>query len=470
MEKLFCDARIKEIERRSVSDYSFTSPMMMESAAMLIFKAMQKEIRRQDNITIVVGKGNNGADGLALSRLLYLDNYNVSVYLTSNNGTSEFEKQLEIVKKLGVSFTKTVDSKVIVDGIIGIGLKGELREDVAELIDSINLKKAFVISIDVPSGIGSASRFVTAIKADITYSISTNKLSFYLLGNRGYCGKIKVLKPLFPSSLMSEESAVLYRISDLSLPPIESNEYKKTRGELIVVGGSKEYPSTVLLSSRSAFKTGAGLVTIYTEKENVPHLYNSEPSFMVRPYSAFKNKEDAVLLLGPGLSSSNDDVLLPILKLKNRKVIDADGIRAYARLYKQNRIGVLENAVLTPHLGELKALLESVMPECCYSTAEEYTEVLKSLSLKINATLVVKSEIALIVDKNRIGIVDLSNPSLAVAGSGDVLSAIIATLYFKCSDPAISGVLLHKKCGKKLKAKLGYYSASELIDEIGENR
>ncbi len=403
---------------------------------------------------------------------MFLDGFDISIfYLYEEPGTVEYNAQKKICTSLNIPVVNKLDNfAYIIDAIIGVGLKGSLREEVATTVNSINSTKGKVFSLDVPTGIGFISDCKTAVNAEFTFSLGVLKASCYLNGNRVKCGTIELLKPLFPKDIEEKSCVTLLDTGALALYEFPKNAYKKTRGDLIIVGSSKDYPSTVLLSADAAFASAVGLVTVYTEATVVPILCNTNPSLMVRPFSQFKVDNKATILLGPGLGSDNDNNVLPFFSLKNRKVIDADGIRAYARLYKDKKIGKLENAIITPHLGELKALFEAVMPTIQYSSPKEYLESLKELSHLTGATLVVKSEVALIVNGDTVFIVDLLNPSMAVAGSGDVLAAVIATLFIHDDNAAINGVLLHKKAGLDAKQKYGYYSAMNLIEMVGQNR
>lgn len=468
---LYSDSDVRSIDEAAIRDYHITALQLQESAAMLLYNALINHIQKKDKGVVVVGRGNNGADGLALSRMLFIAGFDISIYyLTDEDGSAEYEAQKEIVSTLGLKVVSHLDGfDYLIDALIGVGCKKDLKPEVIDVINSINSLDLKVFSLDMPTGVGFNSNAKECIKAQYTFTLGVSKAAMYLKGNRAYCGDIKVLTPLFPLTEKVKGVAKLVDIDSLSLKKFLPNAYKKTRGDLIIVGSSKEYPSTVLLSSRAAFLSGIGLVTIYTDKEVAPKLYNENPALMVRPFSDFKADDKAVLLLGPGLGSSNDDVLLPFLKLENKKVVDADGIRAYSRLYKEGRIGRLTNAIMTPHLGELKALLDA-FGLSSGDTPNTYLESIKKLAHLTGATLVVKSEVASITDGDKVNIVDLVNPSLAVAGSGDVLASVIAVLYVNDDKAALTGVLLHKKAGIDAQLKYGYYSALELIEAIGQNR
>ncbi len=469
---LYSDKEAKEVDESAINEMLISALQLQESAAMLCFHALSKHIEKKDKGVVVVGKGNNGADGLALARMLHLAGFDISIfYLSDQVGTEEYNAQKSIVTKLEIPVVQELAPfDYLIDAMIGVGCKKDLSERVKDIINKINALKVKVFAIDMPTGVGFCSNASECIKADYTFSLGLLKVAQYLKGYRADCGKIELLTPLFPIPKDAKATAELVDLDSLSLPLFESNAYKKTRGDLIIVGSSKEYPSTVLLSSRAAFASGIGLVTVYTDDEVAPKIYNENPSLMVRAFSAFKADDKAVFLLGLGIGANNDDVLLPALRCDNKKVIDADGIRAYARLFKDGKIGKLKNATMTPHLGELRALFEAFIPDAELNTPQDYLENVKRLASLIGATLVVKSEVALITDGEKVTIVDLVNPSMAVAGSGDVLSAIIAALWVNDPNAAIDGVLLHKRAGLDAHERYGYYSALELIEMVGKDR
>lgn len=470
MIELFDDVTAKEIDSQNTTKYGIEPLMLQESAARLIFHRLNNREDKWKKFTVLVGKGNNGADGIALARMMFIANFKVSIfYFSKEEGTAEYEKQKQIAQALAIPVTKKLDADLFIDALIGVGLNGVLRSEMKNFIDRVNALDKPVYSIDCPSGLGFNAPFVAAIKASTTFVLGVGKLSLYLMDNRRWCGKIRILKTLFAGPLPPSDVTLIGN-EEYDLPQIEFWEYKKTRGDLIIVGGCKEYPSTILLSAKTAFAAGIGLVTCYTDFEVVQLLARAEPSLMLRRFSDFKENEKAVLLIGPGLGSRNAEEILPFLKLSNKKVIDADGIRTYARYYKEGKIGKLENAILTPHLGELKVLIEAVLPGKVYKTPKEYLQLLIDLSYTINAELIVKSEVCVIVKEGFVQIVDLVNPSLAVAGSGDVLASLIATLWVKCEFPGAAGALLHKRAGRISKKAFGYYSCETLIKVIGKIR
>jgi yjeF N-terminal region len=470
MLKLYDDDAAKRADSHSVSDYSFTPLMLQESAAALIYHRLSAILKKNERLLIVAGRGNNGADGIAVARMLYLEGYRVSIlYISEEKGTAEYEKQKEIALRLGIPFTTDPSADCYLDAMVGVGLKGTLSGRSAELSGYLNAAGKPVYAVDVPSGIGFESDGTGAVKADVTFSLGCLKLSLFAPSSRAMCGRIELLTPLFPPAF-EKETALLFDENDMILPPIESTEYKKTRGDLFIAGGAPGFAGAVLLASASAFATGIGLVTVYTDPSLVDSLVNENPSMMVRPFSSLKPDSRAVMLIGPGLGSKSDEAVLPFLLSDNRKVIDADGIRAFARLYKEGRISAVENAVFTPHPGELASLLKAVLDRDVPSVVSEYFAALKELSHKLSATIVVKASVAILVNGEDISVVDLVNPSLAVAGSGDVLGAMIATLLVKCKEAPLMGVLFHKAAGKEAHRTLGFYSSKQLIECAGRLR
>lgn len=476
MQTLYGDSLSKKMDETAQSFYSIPGITLMEDASFSTYTIIKEKLKNAKKVVFVAGGGNNGGDALAVARLAFLDGCrNISILLSDSGKETKLRKiQRKACEKIGLSVTKEADkalkdADLIVDGLFGIGLKGDPRAPYDELIEKINKAKAYVISIDVPSGIGDDVRFSKGIKADETVCMAVPKSAVYLPQNRDLAGIINISFPFFPEGAKPESDIRLLQESDLALKKLRSDDYKKTRGSVAIIGGSGRFTGAVVLAAKAAFHAGAGLVTIFTEERLIPSISKAIPSAMVTTYDALKNLDsfDAVLC-GPGMGKDHDDALLYAVDNAKTLVVDADGIRAFARL----KLKAKSKCIMTPHLGEYAALLASYCPDNETDTPESWIKTLREVTSKTESTIVVKANTLWIAGKERkISVVDGQNPSLGVAGSGDVLSGIITALAAHKDDKAAeNGTLLHQSAGRLAHKKFGFYSSDDLISFIGKVR
>ncbi|MBR1919680.1 MAG: NAD(P)H-hydrate dehydratase, partial [Spirochaetales bacterium] len=186
---------------------------------------------------------------------------------------------------------------------------------------------------------------------------------------------------------------------------------------------------------------------------------------MVRSFESYSGKErfDAILF-GPGIGEGRESVLEKVLSSADCPlIIDADGIRTFMNL--ENRRVKSSRLIFTPHLGELRTLSGNAT----YSTPDEYFDLLSSLSESLKATIIAKSSVVTIADGRRIVSVDGANPALGVAGSGDVLSGMIASMISQGGSAELA-CLYHQMAGHRLKEEKGFFTSEELVEMVGRMR
>ncbi len=487
MDKLYYSKDIIEIDEISQNQYKQPGIILMEQAGLKAWLSMKKNINKKQNILVVAGGGNNGGDALVVARCMINDGYNnVKIIYCSSNSTKSTLIQKQILDEYNVesyyyednlsSLNNLIyDADIIIDGICAIGLKYKLRKKIEELIIKINNSSSIVYSIDVPSGMNDNIENI-CINANYTFCMGPLKLLYFFYNNVISCGELIKINPSFPPFAISKvkEIAYLENNLDLNITPLKQTDYKKTRGHLAIFGGSKKYSGALRLTSKAAFSSRCGLVSVFCDKEIYEIVAIESPSIIVNTLEKIENlsKYDAILV-GPGWSLNREDLLNQILLSACPMVIDADGIRAFASLYKENELNIkLNNLIFTPHLGELKILADSVLGEYSLKNTVDFFDTLKKLSNKLNATIVCKASITYVVSPNKeIVVIKQLNPSLAVAGSGDVLAGCIAALLSISKDiyySAIEGVKLHMRAGLQANSELGFYTSEELIKYIGK--
>lgn len=467
MEYLYASASALLLDCSAQERYHIPSLALMEDAALSAYLRVKDEILSTPNVIFVAGCGNNGGDALAMARFAFLDGKrDLSIYLAEGRESEERRVQREILSSFPLARKETIEGGLIIDGLFGVGLKGALRPEALSLVEKINAHsdEVRVISIDVPSGIGDDVPFGPAVYADITITMGVGKRSLYLPQNRQYAGRILSSFPLFP--LPSPGDALIARAQDYQHRQFKAAAYKKTRGHLAIVGGSGRFTGAVILSAKAAFSAGAGLVSIFTSPSLIPIIASCVPSAMVSSYDEeFELSSFDAVLAGNGLGSSHDFLVSKCLKEAKCLVLDADGVRAFARLKKADPSLKARNVVMTPHLGEAQALLDDQVP----STPQQYLSAFASMAKDIGATLVIKGAVVWIISEEESIVVDGCNPSLGVAGSGDVLAGVIAAFCMQeHSRPCVDAVLLHQAAGAEAHEKEGYYPADALFPFIGK--
>ena len=301
--------------------------------------------------------------------------------------------------------------------------------------------------------------FLPSAAASFTVIPGMRKAECYLPSRRAGCGIILS----YPSSDASPDDIYLLADSDYRAVRFSLSDYKNTRGHIAVVGGSDRYTGAPRLAARAAFFAGAGLVTIVTDSERIR---DSNPAVIIAPPSSDLSGYDAIAM-GPGWGEGSPCGFRSAVSSGRNMVIDADALRFVPSHRFSHR------AVLTPHLGEYRRLMADLSMDPGLDSARSLSASLRALASAAECVVVLKSSAVWITDGGTVYVYDGANPSLGVAGSGDVLSGIIAALMGAGEEPlraAIDGVILHQRAGRKAMEDYGFYSAEELILEVGKAR
>jgi hydroxyethylthiazole kinase-like uncharacterized protein yjeF len=416
--------------------------ILMENAAFNLYKEIKD--RKLNSVLIISGPGNNGADGIALARMLLGE---VDVYLFLPLGAkSEMAKlQLKRYKNFGGEYsefkmkkTKKFDS--FVDAIFGSGLKRKLDNKINSIIRNVNKKEGFKLACDIPTGLDdNGEKRGEVFKADVTVTMGAEKLSLYSDTAKDFTGVIKIanLGVSFKNYIQKSRYFVLEK-SDMLLPiRTKKTSHKGTYGHLGVLVGQKE--GAGIISALAGLNFGAGLVTAVT-KEKIQVPYEIMHSYSIGQYSA--------LAFGMGLGNFYDDEIEYICKQEKPKIIDAD------MFYKKEILYCLKkDVVLTPHPKEFASLLE--ICEIGNYSVEEIQKNRFNLALTFskkypNIVLLLKGSNTIIAYKNQLYINPYGTPSLSKGGSGDVLAGMIGALLAQKYHPlkaTITASLAHSIAG-----------------------
>jgi len=475
MKKVFLDSAA--VEKNAKARYSIPEFLMMENAAGALEKAVLSYFEKlstenpsssglEKTVFIACGKGNNGADGLALARFLK-GKCRVFVYCPVPPATMEGKAQFEMAEKLGISFNNTFDNqKVFVDCVFGTGFHGEIAEEWKVLFNAAEKSSAWKIACDVPSGISKTGLVSEgAFKANETVTMGSMKLALLSDAAKDFTGKITVANLGISEAdftACGDDNLFLSEEKDFKLPWRNTeNTHKGKYGHVSCVSGEKA--GAAVLSATAALESGAGLSSVIeTPFSNISN-FKVDPSLMIT--KTFPSGSLA-FTLGNGLGNPDEnesiksflqdfEKYLSELCSENKNtaiVLDAD-IFYWSKFPSfLKRISSLKNCriVLTPHPKELAWLSKSLAlfkePLTPASALENRLETGKNfLSLFPECALVMKGANTFIAVNNRIIISNGGGACLSKAGSGDVLTGIIGGLLaqnYTLEDACVTGCAL----------------------------
>ena len=443
-------------------------------------------------IRVVIGKGNNGGDGLVVARLLREEGREVDVLAVGNPDELQGDAQANLDRlpgdvPLDFDAARLEGSSVIVDAMLGTGFEGEPREPIAGAITAINETGATVVACDVPSGVNATTGEVTgdAVEADVTASFHGPKTGLYVEPGKTHAGRVEVVEIGIPRSAPAPTKAGLISERALTLiPRRERGGNKFKSGTVVVAGGAAGMTGAPTMAALSAMRTGAGYVQLVVPKpaETVIDLRLMEA--MVHGVAdadgahteagAEKvlelSERAGAIVLGPGIGRSDGAVAFARKVARDARVpllIDADGLNAHAE-----ELGLLTQrdapTVLTPHDGELGRLLGIESSEVGAHRIEHARRVAQDA----NAIVVLKGDDTLVVPpKGPFAVSPGATPALATAGTGDVLSGLIGALLSKEMEPfeaTCAGVLAHARAGRAAAERHGsdHVIAGDVIEAL----
>jgi len=498
--KIFSKEQIYEGDALTATKQNISSTDLMERAGEQIFNWIHMRMQgAQVPIHVFCGIGNNGGDGLVLSRHLILAGYNVNTYVIncSDKRSKDFLINYDRIKNVTKKWPKLLSCSddfleiqpeiqpddIIVDAVFGIGLNRPIDDWVKALFMHFRKTKAFTLSIDIPSGLHT-DRAVTdedaVVWAGYTLSFASPKFVFFLPETAKYTVQWEVLDiGLDPEFLFTTNTEVELIGKNEVLPmymPREKFSHKGQFGHSLIIGGSYGKIGAVTLASKAALSSGAGLVTAFVPKCGYTVLQSSFPEAMVitdtnnEEITSIKFKiEPTVISFGVGAGTSSKTVNAFEAFLKTNKtplVIDADGINILSK--KKALLKLLPaQTVLTPHPKELERLIGA------WKDDFDKLNKVKAFSKKYNVIVVIKGANSITIYEGKFYVNTTGNPGLSTAGSGDVLTGIITGLISQGYNPLLAtifGIYLHGKSADIAVEDYGYQSliASHVIDYLGE--
>ncbi len=496
--KLLTAMQMTELEQLAIQEYGIDSLLLMENAARGFCDVLEAEFGacKGKNIYVFCGKGNNGGDGFAISRHLYNRGARVVVVPGFEPASlkKDAKKNFDIITRMGIpvrplSELSANTCDLIVDALLGTGLSGEPKEETKVLIDTINQSAVPVISVDMPSGGDASFGQVSGacVQADVTVTFGSCKPGQFLYPAKKFCGKVLTADISIPRHLLLDFPTPYHLMGKhlaKKLPQRKENSHKGSFGKLLVFAGSTGMSGASVMAASAAMKSGAGMVTVAAPKNLMNVLDSHFTEIMTLPLPTDgdvlaqsaagildeKLKSQDVLLAGCGIGTSDiaKKTLLALVKsCQKPMVIDADGINAL-----KEHIDVAKDksipAILTPHPLEFSRIsgysLEKIQ--------ENRLEIARDFAKKYKVVLVLKGADTVVAFPDGTAyLCPQSNSGLAKAGSGDVLSGVIAALLAQGASPenaAVLGVYLHSLAGIIARSELGAYgmTATDVISAL----
>lgn len=498
--KLLTASQMTELEQLAICEYGISSLLLMENAARSFCDVLESELGSlaKKRTVIFCGRGNNGGDGFAIGR--HLTNRGAEVTVAADFDPAKLKQDagtnFDIITRMGIPVVSPAELgsrrfDIAVDALFGTGFHGEAEGAQSEMIHAINHCSDYVAAVDVPSGInctdGSCSR--TCVRADLTVTFGMAKLGQFLYPAKENVGKLAVTDISLPRTL-TQSFPTPYHTLDTGLasllPDRAENSHKGSFGKVLVFAGSPGLCGAGSMAAEAVLRTGAGMVTAALPRSlmEVFSVHCREAMTLPLPTEGEqlaksaagmvleKLKTQEVLLAGCGLGSGEGTkrALLSVVTACDKPlVLDADGIN----LLKGN-INILQNkttpVILTPHPLEFSRISGHSMEyirQNRIAAAVDFAE-------KFKVFLVLKGADTVVAHPDgEVYICPLSNSGLATAGSGDVLSGIIASLLAQgvsAGDAANLGVYLHSRAGWLARQKRGAYgmTAGDLLMALPE--
>ena len=491
---------MRAIDRWAIEEQGVAGLDLMERAGAGVARAAE-QVAPDGPVTVVCGKGNNGGDGLVVARLLRQAGRQVTVVSAGSPAALTGDARANLERLPGPSPLQLSGAEwragddgegesaaageaaqlpgpaaaAVVDALLGTGFAGEPRGTVAQAIQAVNHARAPVVSVDVPSGVDASSGEVlgAVVRATLTVTFHAAKPGLWIRPGKESAGEVRVIDIGIPRGAPGAATSGLIRPAVLAQLPHRQPAWTKfSSGHVLVVGGSRGLTGAPRMAAHASMRAGAGYVTAC-----VPACLQDTiaaaavPEVMTRALPDDGNGATAegvgavleaaarggALALGPGLGRREGAVALARALAREGgvpMVIDADGLNAHAGALDE-LAGRQAPTVLTPHAGELARLLESDSAQI----ERERLRHVRDAAARSNAVVVLKGDDTLIAEPGgRVAVSPGASPALATAGTGDVLTGVIAALLAQGLEPfaaAAAGVWLHAAAGREAATRLG---------------
>lgn len=482
---------------QSAADAGIAGVALMEAAGTAIVNAVQARWSKRP-VVVLAGPGNNGGDGFVAARLLKAAKWPVTVYLLGDKANLKGDAALNAkrwrakVFPLEQALERLVDAPsdvLVIDALFGAGLSKPLGGAAKNIAEVLDLQAIPVVSVDIPSGVDGDTgqkRKGIAFQADLTVTFCCPKPGHLLMPGRQLCGEVVVADIGITDSIVTAVAKTAPHTSLNSIvlwgsvfPHIDEGANKYTRGHVLVLGGPV-MTGAARMAALAARRMGAGLVSISVPAAAFP-LYASsiEPGTLTSSFKTLKEFKNSlsderknVCVLGPGagLGKATRDKVLAALKVRKRIVLDADALTAFKdspKVLFKALAGFSDDAVLTPHGGEFARLYPDLAKK---QASLGKLQVTRLAAKRAGAVVLYKGADTVVASPDgRAAITENAPPTLATAGTGDVLCGFIGGLLSQgmpAFEAANAAAWLHAECANSFGPGL---IAEDLIDELPAN-
>ena len=453
---------------------------LMENAGRAVADAVRDRFGAKSKVAIVCGPGGNGGDGFVAARHLAGAGYEVEVLLlgkpenissgdalTNWLALKNMTESVEIREIHDSADIPPLKAPVIVDALIGTGVKGALSSPFKELVRAINDSEGFKVAVDVPTGVESDSGEVhgEAVEADITLTFHKPKI--------GFESADKLLGQLIVCPIGIPPEAEIYAGPGdvyLALKPRAPESHKGDFGRLLVIGGSETYSGAPALTGMGAYAMGVDIVYVAAPETAASIIAGFSPSLITLKLKGtrlktknlgnlfpFLDKVDAVAI-GPGLGvhgetmDAVDAVLNEIEERRLPVLLDADALKAFA----QRKRKMKTDAVFTPHYGEFRIMTGKTVE----GGLKEQGEAVRKEASRIGGTVLLKGHVDVVSDGVQVRYNWTGNPGMTVGGTGDVLSGVAAgfmAMGAPSFEAAVAGAFVNGAAGDAVYEEKGYH-------------
>lgn len=507
--KVVTSGEMREIDRRAIQEFGIPGVVLMENAALKVFEAAKDMLGEAagKRVLVFAGKGNNGGDGFAAARHLanWGSEVEVVLFASKNSLSGDALINFSIIINMGLPVHEVLVSgdlepvrnrlagaHLIIDAILGTGIKGTVKGPVKEAVSLINDSGIPVLSVDIPSGISGDDGRVcgAAVRADTTVTFGLPKRGHFLYPGAGYTGKLIIGDIGIPKGVVESYEGITgelitrSRIAGL-ISKRKRDAHKGTFGRVFFLAGSAGYTGAAFLACQGALKSGSGLVTLgvpesinpvmevkLTEAMTLPLPETDEGTLSRDAVPAIMEQVRAsrALGVGPGLSTRKDvpEVVKTLVREADIPlVLDADALNSLADdpdILKSRKAP----AVITPHPGEMARLLGTTTAE----VQEDRIGAAREAAGKWGVIAVLKGANTVVGHPDgRFFINTTGNPGMATGGTGDVLTGIITSFLGQGMSPldaALAGVYIHGLAGDRASLQKGErgLTAGDIVETL----
>ncbi len=489
--KIFTAEQIRQGDRYTIENEPVSSIHLMERAAHSCVKWITDNCKNHRNFAIFCGNGNNGGDGLAIARMLYLKGFDIDVFVNpklkfSKDAAENFRELKELsgimIRNLSEAENYRFDKRtIIIDALFGTGLSREVEGDFKDLIEILSRKPNVKISIDTPSGLFPdiiSTEASSVLKSDYTLSFQFWKKSFLHPETGTFTGKVKVLNIDLSEEYVAQTDTKDFVTDEEMIKtifkPRQDFSHKGTYGKACIIGGSYGKMGAAVLSTLAALKTGSGLTFTVAPKCGYEIIQTSCPEAMfiesgTEHVHQFESDNQSVYGIGPGLGThaETEKNVLQFLKDYTRPlVLDADALNIISN-DKENLKTIPKKSIITPHPKEFERLFGPS------ENSFERVELARRKAEELDIYIVLKDHHTQVVTPEGNVFYNITgNSGLAKGGSGDILTGILTSLLaqgYSEEQAAVFGVWLHGTAAERAAEKYSKESMlpTDVINEIG---